>query len=95
MLMHFDAASPALANATLAAFLITRPPYAYLGFAWESSDANHSSLFYLSVGEPTGLCAETAAGVFARAWTAGTARLDCNTFAAELPFASLLGGGGV
>ena len=89
MLMHMSVASPAIANATLAAFLITRPPYAYVGFAWESSDANHSSLFYLDVGEPTGLCAEGPAGVFSRAWTEGTPRLDCNSFEAELPFAMI------
>jgi hypothetical protein len=86
MLMHMDVASPATANATLAAFLITRPPYAYLGYAWESSDANFSSLFYLAVGEPTALCAEGPAGVFARPYSLGTPRLDCNSFEAELPF---------
>ena len=89
MLMHMSVATPAVANATLAAFLIARPPHAYLGFSWESSDANHSSLFYLAVGEPTALCAEGPAGVFARPWTLGTPRLDCNTFEAELPFGML------
>ena len=86
MLMHMSVATPAIANATLAAFLITRPPYAYLGYAWESNDANFSSLFYLAVGEPTALCAEEAPGVFARPWSLGTPRLDCNTFEAQLPF---------
>ena len=89
MLMHMSVASPAIANATVAAFLITRPPYAYLGYAYESNDANFSSLFYLSVGEPTALCAEGPAGVFARSYSLGTPRLDCNSFASELPFASL------
>ena len=86
MLMHMDDAHP---NATVAAFLITRPPYAYLGYAWESSDANFSQLFYLAVGEPAGLCAEGPPGVFQRPWSAGVPRLDCNTFSAELPFAAL------
>lgn len=89
MLMHMSVASPAIANATLAAFLISRPPYAYLGYAWESNDANFSSLFYLSVGDPTALCAEGPAGVFARPYSLGTPRLDCNTFEAELPFQML------
>ena len=89
MLMHMSVATPAIANATLAAFLITRPPYAYLGYAWESNDANHSSLFYLDVGEPTALCAEGPAGVFARPYSLGTPRLDCNAFQAELPFGTL------
>jgi hypothetical protein len=88
MLMHMEAA-PALANATLAAFLITRPPHAYLGFAWESNDANFSSLFYLAVGQPTGLCSEGVLGVFQRPWSEGTPVLDCNTFSAQLPFKML------
>lgn len=83
MLMHMDDAH---ANQTVAAFLITRPPFAYVGYAWESGDANFSSLFYLDVGEPTGLCAEGPQGVFQRTWTLGVPRLDCNSFVAELPF---------
>ena len=89
MLMHFDATSPATANATLAAFLIVRPPIAYTGYAWESDDSRFSPLFYLQVGEPTALCAEAPAGVFQRAYTLGTPQLDCNRFSASLPFASL------
>lgn len=89
MLLHMDAASPATANASVAAFLITRPPYAYLGFAWESSDANFSSLFYLQPGTPTSLCSEGPPGVFSRSWTAGLAALDCNRWVASLPFGSL------
>ena len=85
MLMHMDDAH---ANQTVAAFLITRPPYAYVGYSWESSDANFSSLFYLAVGEPTGLCAEGPPGVFQRPWSLGMPRLDCNSFEAELPFAA-------
>jgi len=91
MLMHMSVATPVVANATLAAFLITRPPYGYLGFAWESNDANFTSLFYLSVGEPTALCVEAPTGVFSRAWTRGTPSLDCNTWEASLPFAALPG----
>jgi hypothetical protein len=89
MLMHMDVAGVATANATVAAFLITRPPYAYLGYAWESNDANFSSLFYLAVGEPTAFCAEGPDGVFARPYSLGTPRLDCNSFEAELPFGFL------
>ena len=89
MLMHMSVATPAVANATVAAFLITRPPYAYLGFAWESNDRNFTSLFYLSVGEPTAQCAEGPVGVFARPYSLGTPRLNCTSFEAELPFSSL------
>ena len=43
----------------------------------------------LQPGTPTGVCTETKTGVFERAWTAGKAVLDCNTWAAQLPFPSL------
>jgi hypothetical protein len=88
MLMKMDS-SPGNANQTVAAFLIARPPYAYLGWSWESGDEKWNDLFYLQAGEPQGLCAEAPAGVFSRVWSAGTARLDCNKWAAELPFPSL------
>lgn len=77
------------ANQTLAAFLVVRPPHAYLGWAWESGDEKWTDLFLLQPGEPAGPCAETAPGVFERAWTAGVARLDCNKWEADLPFPSL------
>ena len=91
MLMHMDVSSPANANATLAAFLITRPPYAYVGFAWESNDSKFTPLFYLDVGEPAGgaLCSEGPPGVFSRLYTLGTPVLNCMSFEAQLPFKEL------
>ena len=88
MLMHMDASTPVNANATIAAFLITRPPYAYIGYSWESDDRMFSPLFYLDVGEPAGgaLCSEGPTGVFQRPYTLGTPVLNCNSFQAELPF---------
>jgi hypothetical protein len=80
---------PANANQTVAAFLISRPPHAYLGWGWESDDRQWNDLFYLQVGAPLGLCSEGAPGVFSRAYSAGTASLDCNTWSAELPFPAL------
>ena len=80
---------PKVANQTVAAFLIVRPPHAYLGWSWESDDRDWNEIFLLQVGEPQGLCSETAPGVFARVWSEGTASLDCNTWSAELPFAAL------
>ena len=74
-------------NQTIAAFLVARPPVAFLGSRWQ--DDKWSPLFNLDVGEPTGLCAEAAPGVFERAWTRGTARLDCNAWRADLPFGLL------
>ena len=89
-------------NTTLAAFLITRPPHGFIGYSVEDSrppacpgrvSADDPQpwqcwdpLFDLDVGQPLGLCREESPGVFARAWSRGTARLDCNTFAATLDF---------
>ena len=72
----------------LAAFLVTRPPFAFIG-SRELRDASWDPLFALDVGEPLGLCAEGPPLVFARNWTKGTASLDCNTYSAVLPFPSL------
>jgi hypothetical protein len=79
----------AAANQSVAAFLVVRPPTAYLGFGWYSDDSSWDRLFLLDAGEPTALCVEAPANVFSRAWTKGVASLDCNTFEASLPFESL------
>jgi len=80
------------ANQTVAAFLVTRPPIAFVGDGFPT-DASWSPLFALDVGEPAAgaLCVEAPAGVFSRAWTKGVPSLDCNTWTAELPFAPLPG----
>ena len=78
------------ANQTVAAFLITRPPYAYLGFGWESDDRQWNDLFWLQAGQPAGLCVEAPSGVFSREWSLGTATLDCNCYSADLSFQSLV-----
>jgi hypothetical protein len=79
-------------NQSIAAFLITRPPVAFIGWGWESGFTydKWSDLFLLQPGTPQALCEEgPAAGVFSRRWSAGTARLDCHTQKADLPFPSL------
>jgi hypothetical protein len=86
LLLQHDAAAR---NQSVAAFLIVRPPNGYLGFGWYSNDLDWDPIFLLQPGTPLALCAEAPAGVFTRAWSAGTARLDCNTFEADLPFPSL------
>ena len=89
----FMAWNAAAANATLAAFLVTRPPIAFLGGRLDDRDWH--PLFALDVGEPAdgALCRETAGGVFSRRWSRGTASLDCNTFTAGLPFGNVPGRG--
>ena len=74
-------------NQTLAAFLIARPPVAYLGGRLQDSDWN--PLFALDVGRPLGLCQEGPTGVFTRQWSKGVASLDCNQWEAHLPFATI------
>ena len=78
-------------NQSVAAFLITRPPIAYIGWGWESGLTydKWSDLFLLQPGTPAALCEEKPRGVFSRRWSAGTARLDCARWEAELPFPSL------
>jgi len=89
LIMQMDNA-PSNAQQTVAGFLIVRPPYAYLGWGWESDDKNWNDIFYLQVGEPTGLCNETSPGVFSRPWSRGTPTLDCNNWSSSLPFSEVL-----
>ena len=67
-------------NASIAAFLITRPP---VGFMGARADA---AAWSLQPGEPKGPCRKEAAGRYSREWSNGVARLDCGAFAGELPF---------
>ena len=88
MMMSMGAGDP---RQSVAAFLITRPPIAFLGWGWESDDKKWDDIFLLQAGEPKGLCVETgsSSGIFEREWSNGKATLDCNTYTAELPFPSL------
>jgi hypothetical protein len=76
-------------NQTLAAFLVARSPYSWVGYGWESDDRNFKEVFYLQPGSPTSLCEENTPGVFTRQWTAGVAEIDCNQWTSSLPFPSL------
>jgi len=75
-------------NTTIAAFLIGRGPVAYVGKGWTGGVGmmDWDPRFDFDVGEPLGLCAQRAPGVFERAWTKGLVELDCNAFTAVLPF---------
>ena len=72
----------------LAAFLITRGPYSYIGYGWNGGPLPPWDPLWdvYDVGVPTGTCTQTAPGVFARSWSRGTATLDCNTWVAVLDF---------
>jgi hypothetical protein len=73
----------------LAAFLVMRGDYAWMGFAWEGCTNATEKRFDLwrrpaavdvDYGTPTGLCIEIRPGVFQREWTKSTALVDCNHF---------------
>jgi len=84
---------PAFAE-DLAAFLLIRGPYAYLGFNWNGcafgiipGGRNNQSWSFpdeldMDVGEPLGNCAETApgSGVFERAWSRASVAFDCGAW---------------
>ena len=91
LMMHAQSApgSSVVLNQTVAAFLIVRPPVAFIGFPWPAQDAQWSDQFLLQAGEPAGLCAEKEPGVFSREWSRGQAALDCNNWEAALPFDEL------
>ena len=72
----------------LAAFLLIRGAYAYLGSAWVGCSHTYSAPAALSVdyGVPSGLCAETApgSGVFSRDFSAATVRMDCASWTSSI-----------
>ena len=84
---------PAFAQ-DLAAFLLIRGPYAYLGYNWNGCSftstpggRNNQSWSFpdeldTDVGEPLGTCAETApgSGVFERVWSRARVAFDCGAW---------------
>ena len=65
-------------------FLLTRGPYAMLGYSWAGCTNGQEAWpraaeWDEEFGEPTGACAETgSSGVFTRDWTQATVSWDCN-----------------
>ena len=82
---------PAKGNLSMAAFLVARGPFAYIGASKATIENGTSSdpLFLLhryDTGEPTGACTEAKKGVFSRAWSKGKAIVDCTTATGTLDF---------
>jgi len=73
---------------TLAAFLIGRGPYAYVGYGWNGQPLPEWDAMWdmYDVGTPVNLCSQVSSGVYARNYTNGYATLNCNTWTAELNF---------
>ena len=71
----------------LAAFLIGRGPYAYVGYGWNGGPLPSWDPMWdaFDVGVPTGLCVSSG-GVYSRTYSRGSASLDCNTWTATLSF---------
>ena len=69
-------------NESIAQFLVVRPDFAWLGWGAGYYDPVWVPEFLLDVGAPLGECAQTAPGVFQRAWTYGNASFDCNSYSA-------------
>ena len=83
MLMGFDANNP---MQSLAAFLITRPEFAWLGYGWESDMKDWNSVFLYDVGVPKeNVCHVLKDGVFQREWSYGNVTLDCNKWEGTVP----------
>ena len=97
MFMEWDVRNVTSHAQTMAAFLVTRPPVAFIGsYIMRGPGENgpphgpaFDPLFLLDVGEPEGLCSEERPGIFQRHWSKGVAALDCNTYTATLNFSSL------
>jgi len=78
----------------VAAFLVSRGPYSYLGAQSTVISTGDWSdplfrLHRLDTGIPTGECVEAKPGIFSRTWSGGTARVDCNEITATLDFKML------
>eukprot|EP01048_Picozoa_sp_COSAG05_P025389 COSAG05_NODE_6435_length_958_cov_4.103609_1_plen_159_part_00 len=77
-------------NISVAAFLITRGRIAFIGSGVFSPPvephATDDIFRQLDVGTPTGLCKEGPPGRFSRAWSKGSASLDCNAWTSTLNF---------
>ena len=72
----------------LAAFLLVRGAHWFLGYGWVGCGVKYDfpDALSLDYGMPSAMCSETApgSGVFSRAWTKATARVDCNAMAGSI-----------
>ena len=87
--MHDISPIPAVTQ-DLARFLLVRGAYAYIGWQWVGCRDTYERPPELEndYGVPVdAVCRETGggSGVYERQWTAGTVRMDCNTWSATLP----------
>ena len=82
MIMTFDKNN---SMQSLAAFLVVRPEYGWLGYGWESDMRMWNDVFLYDVGEPTEYVCREFGGVYSREWSYGDVSLDCNKWTAAVP----------
>ena len=74
----------------VAAFLLARGPYSYIGFGWEGCGRvfQYPPELNWDVGEPLGLCGESEGepGVWVREWSKATVKLNCTEWSANVTF---------
>ena len=80
--MEFDANN---SIQSLAAFLIIRPKYGWLGYGWESDMRQWNDVFLYNVGEPKENICNIKDGIYSREWTYGQVTLDCNKWEGTVP----------
>lgn len=72
----------------LAAFLLIRGPYSWLGWGWKGPSRSYyfPPEFHADYGVPSGLCHETSAGsgVFTRDFSKSTVTMDCGTYTGSI-----------
>ena len=81
----------------IAAFLLVRGPYAYLGEGWQGCIGEPPALppaVFLDYGVPLSNTTEAAPGVFTRQWSKALVTFDCNNYNASIVFGAAAGGGG-
>ena len=80
--MQFDKFNPV---ESIASFLVARPDYAWMGYGAGQHQPSWNDALSWDVGVLTGQCTQPSPGVFQRAWSHGTAQMDCNTYTGKVP----------
>ena len=73
----------------LAAFLLVRGPYAWLGDGWQGCVGEPTPLppqVFLDYGVPVGNTTQAAPGVFTRQWSKAQVTFDCNKYESAIVF---------
>jgi len=72
-------------NVSIGSFLVVRPAYAWIGYGAGKLQPKWNDAFTRDVGVPQGQCKALGGGIYERAWSYGTARMDCVKYSAVVP----------